>query len=105
MSFRRKIRDYKLRHLSLGKVKNLDKDNFARFRIEKISWDVHWQTDLYLSVIIRDYLRFFIKNTFAIGNCVIDDSEFFNMPYYDRDDEYLNGTWYCVSAWLSSPFP
>lgn len=36
MSFRRKIRDYKLRHLSLGKVKNLDKDNFARFRIEKI---------------------------------------------------------------------
>ena len=88
MSFRRKISDYKLRHLSLGKVKNLDKDNFARFRIEKISWDVHWQTDLYLAVIIRDYLRFFIKNTMAIGNCVIDDPSFLNEPNYVGDDEY-----------------
>ncbi len=88
MSFRRKISDYKLRHLSLGKVKNQDKDNFARFRIEKISWDVHWQTDLYLAVIIRDYLRFFIKNTMAIGNCVIDDPSFLNEPYYVGDDEY-----------------
>lgn len=87
MSLRRKIRDYKLRHLSLGKVKNLDKDNFARFRIEKISWDVHWQTNLYLAVIIRDYLRFFIKNTLAIGNCVIDDHGFLNEPYYVGDDE------------------
>ena len=86
MSFRRKISDYKLRHLSLGKVKNLDKDNFARFRIEKISWDVHWQTDLYLAVIIRDYLRFFIKNTMAIGNCVIDDPGFLTEPYYVGDD-------------------
>ncbi len=87
MSLRRKIRDYKLRHLSLGKVKNLDKDNFARFRIEKISWDVHWQTNLYLAVIIRDYLRFFVKNTLAIGNCVIDDHGFLNEPYYVGDDE------------------
>lgn len=88
MSFRIKISDYKLRHLSLGKVKNLDKDNFARFCIEKISWDVHWQTDLYLAVIIRDYLRFFIKNTMAIGNCVIDDPGFLTEPYYVGDDEY-----------------
>jgi hypothetical protein len=69
-------------------VKNLDKDNFACFRIEKISWDVHWQTDLYLAVIIRDYLRFFIKNTMAIGNCVIDDPSFLNEPNYVGDDEY-----------------
>ena len=88
MSFRRKISDYKLRHLSLGKVKNLDKDNFARFRIEKISWDVSWQTSLYLAVIIRDYLRFFIKNTMVIGNCVIDDPSFLNEPNYVGDDEY-----------------
>ena len=88
MSLRRKIRDYKLRHLSLGKVKNLDKKDFNLFRIEKISWDVHWQTNLYLAVIIRDYLRFFIKNTLAIGNCVIDDPEsFLNEPHYVGDDE------------------
>ena len=28
MSIRNKIRDYKLRHLRLGRVKNLDKDRF-----------------------------------------------------------------------------
>ena len=70
-----KIRDYKLRHLKIGKVKNLNKARFDDFKIEGISWDVHWQTDLYLAVIIRDYLRFFIKNTPAIGNCVIDDHD------------------------------
>ena len=88
MSFMEKISDYKLRHLSLGKVKNLDKDNFARFCIEKISWDVHWQTNLYLAVIIRDYLRFFIKNTMVIGDCAIDDPSFHNEPHYVGDDEY-----------------
>lgn len=76
MRLKDKIRDYKLRHLSLGKVKNLDKEKFGNFRIEKISWDVSWQTNLYLAVIIRDYLRFFIQNTMAIGNCVIDDETF-----------------------------
>ena len=88
MSLKDNIRDYKLRHLSIGRVKNLDKERFELFRIEKISWDVHWQTNLYLAVIIRDYLRAFIKNTPAIGNCVIDDPEsFLNEPYYVGDDE------------------
>ena len=50
-----KIKEYKHRHLSIGRVKNLDKRNPNVFCIEKISWDVHWQTDLYLAVIIRDY--------------------------------------------------
>ena len=88
MSLKWKIEDYKLRHLSLGKVKNLDKERPQVFRIEKISWDIHWQTYLYLAVIIRDYLRFFIKNTLAIGNCVIDDESFHKEPYYTGDDEY-----------------
>jgi len=88
MSFMRKIRDYKLRHLSLGKVKNLDKERFGVFRIEKISWDVSWQTALYLAVIIRDYLRFFIKNTKVIGDCAIHDPSFHNEPHYVGDDEY-----------------
>ena len=43
-----RIRDYKLRHLKLGKVKNLDKKKFNEFKIVNISWDVHWQMDLYL---------------------------------------------------------
>ena len=86
MGIKDKIRDYKLRHLSIGRVKNLDKERFDLFRIENISWDVHWQTDLYLAVIIRDYLRFFIKNTLAIGNCVIDDPGFLTEPYYVGDD-------------------
>ena len=30
-------------------------------------------TNLYLAVIIRDYLRFFIKNTPAIGNTAWED--------------------------------
>ena len=70
-----RIRDYKLRHLKLGKVKNLDKKNFTEFKIVKISWDVHWQMDLYLAVIIRDYFRFFIEKTPAIGNCVWKDCD------------------------------
>lgn len=71
------IKDYKLRHLSIGQVKNLDKENFKSFCIEKISWDVHWQTNLFLAVIIRDYLRFFTRNTLAIGNCVFESDESF----------------------------
>ncbi len=84
MSLKNKIRDYKLRHLNIGRVKNLDKKKFDVFCIENISWDVHWQTNLYLAVIIRDYLRFFIKNTLAIGSCVIEDH---NAVKYGLDDE------------------
>ena len=93
MSIRNKIRDYKLRHLRLGRVKNLDKDRFDVFRIEKISWDVHWQTGLYLAVIIRDYLRFFIKNTPAIGNCVIEDHEAVKFGLDDEQSEYYGKKW------------
>lgn len=68
-----RLRDYKLRHLKIGTVKNLNKKEFGDFKIEKIDWDVHWMTNLYLAVNIRDYLRFFLKNTPAIGNCVWKD--------------------------------
>ena len=73
IKIKEKWRNYKLRHLRLGKVKMLDKTNNLNFKIVDIDWDVHWQTDLYLTVIIRDYLRFFIKNTPAIGNNVIEN--------------------------------
>ncbi len=56
-----KWRTYKLRHLCIGKVKMLDKNSTLDFKIVKMDWDVHWQTGLYLTVIIRDYLRHFIE--------------------------------------------
>ena len=84
-----RIKGYKLRHLKIGKVKNLDKEDFRKFKIEGISWDVNWQTNLYLAVIIRDYLRFFIKNTPAIGNCVIEDRED-QMFMTEKERERLN---------------
>ena len=31
--------------------------------LEGISWDIHWMTNFVLVVIIRDYLRFFIRKT------------------------------------------
>ena len=88
-----KLHDYKLRHLRIGKVKNLKKDGYTDFKIVNISWDVHWMTNLYLAVIIRDYLRFFIKNTRAIGNCVIEE----HLPpwhqFGDKENEYYWNKW------------
>jgi len=81
-----KLKNYKLRHLNIGKVKMLDKDNNHNFKITNIDWDVHWQTHIYLTIIIRDYLRFFINNTMAIGNCVIDD----NSQFYEATEEDWN---------------
>ena len=70
-----KWRNYKLRHLRLGRVKMLDKTSNLNFKIVGIDWDVNWLTNIYLTVIIRDYLRFFIKNTPVIGHCVIEDKD------------------------------
>ena len=70
-----KYDDYKLNHLKIGKLVRNKKDaDDESFHIEKIDWDVHWQTDRILAIIIRDYLRFFIKKTPAIGNCVLIDN-------------------------------
>ncbi len=93
MRFRDWIRDYKLRHLSIGRVKNLDKERFEVFCIEKISWDLHWQTNLYLAVIIRDYLRFFIKNTLTVGNCVIEDQNAVRYGMDHEQSDYYSKKW------------
>ena len=77
-----KYRNYKLRHLCIGKVKQLEKTGYDRFEIVNISWDVHWMMNTYLAVIIRDYLRFFIKNTQVTGHCVINKHK----------DEYYSST-------------
>ena len=70
-----RLKDYKLRHLKLGKVV-YDGRPFetSAFKIGGISWDISWMTDLYLATIIRDYLRFHIVNSPAIGNCILKDN-------------------------------
>ena len=62
------IEEYKLKHLKLGKPKWVGE----KLYIDKISWDVHWQTNDYLTAIIRDYLHFFIQNTIAIGHPALE---------------------------------
>ncbi len=70
-----KHRDYKLNHLNLGKAVNMKNNaESSNFQIKNISWDIHWQMNRMLAIIIRDYLRFFIKETPAIGNCVLNDN-------------------------------
>ena len=69
-----RIKDYKLRHLKLGRLISSDRDNPNHgYSIKGTARDVHWQTDIALAVIICDYLREHIKNSPAIGNCVIED--------------------------------
>ncbi len=74
-SIKDKIYNYKLRHLSLGKIHYKGKSLDDEFEIIDIPWNLHWQTDKYLLVIIRDYLRYFINNTKVIGNCVYTKEE------------------------------
>ena len=66
-----KIRDFRLNHINLGKLVRR-KDGL--FSIKNISWDICWQTDRVLAIIIRDYLRQYIEESPAIGNCVISDN-------------------------------
>ena len=88
------VHDYKLRHMKIGKVKQHKKGSYTDFEIVNISWNVHWMTDLYLAVIIRDYLRFFIKNTPAIGNTVFegDYSKMQNMT--DEETAMYSKKWH-----------
>ena len=86
-----KIHDYKLRHLSLGKVKYKGK-NFdeGEFEIANIPFNLTWQTDTYLLVIIRDYLRNFINRSPVIGNCVFSKEQLDHKckENYDDHKEY-----------------
>ena len=81
-TLKRNWKNHRLRHLKIGKIKRLSKTDPFDFMIIDISRDIHWQTELYLTVIIRDYLRSFIKNTPAIGNCVIEKND----PLYIATD-------------------
>ena len=62
------LSDLRMRKLKLGTVcwKNHE------LKTINISWDIHWMSNVYLAAIIRDYLRFFIQNTAAVGNYVYE---------------------------------
>ena len=73
---RRKIHEYRTRHLSLGKVHYKDKDiNKADFEITNIPKDLTYWLQSYLTIMIRDYLREFIKHSPVIGNCVQNEED------------------------------
>ncbi len=81
--------DRKMKKLSLGKLIYTDEnEKYGSYRVEKISFDVLWQMNRMLAIIIRDHLRSFIKETPAIGNCVIDhDPE--RKPWIKYSEEEL----------------
>ena len=72
----------KAKDMNIGIAKSYSKDDRRDFKIVDIPDEAQWRMDLYLSVIIRDYLRTFIKNTPAIGKCVISDKN----PLYQATD-------------------
>ena len=63
-----KIDRYKIEHLKLGKQKWRD----GKLYIEKIPYFVSSEATMYLTAILRDYLRAFAKNTYAIGNALFE---------------------------------
>ena len=75
-----KITDYRISHLKLGRLISTERDDLTHdYRVKGTANDVHWQTDIALAVIIRDYLREHIKSSPVIGNCVIEDEYRNNM--------------------------
>lgn len=63
-----RIDRYKIEHLKLGKQKWRN----GKLYIEKIPYFVSSEATMYLTAILRDYLRAFAKNTYAIGNALFE---------------------------------
>ncbi len=83
MKTRNNIYVNKAKDMNIGIAKFYNKEDCKDFKILDIPDEAQWRMDLYLSVIIRDYLREFIQNTPAIGNCVISDKS----PIYQATDD------------------
>ena len=98
-NIKRIYRNYRLRHLCIGKVKQLDKTRYDKFEIVDISWDINWMMSCYLAVIIRDYLRSFIKNTSSVGFCVIKGHE--EKHYNSTDNEFLKVSEELFQEWTT----
>lgn len=71
---------YKIEHLKLGKQKWRD----GKLYIEKIPYFVSSEAAMYLTAILRDYLRAFAKNTYAIGNTLYEKDGEENNCFYIR---------------------
>ena len=69
-----KIKDYKLRHLSIGKVIITGKGANEKAEIRNISEPISWRSDLWLAIMIRDHLRHFINNTACVGGCIFEEA-------------------------------
>ena len=63
-----RIDRYKIEHLKLGKQKWRN----GKLYIEKIPYFVSSEATMYLTAILRDYLRAFARNTYAIGNALFE---------------------------------
>ena len=72
-----------MKTMKIGIAKFYNKEDRRDFKIGNIPNEAQWRMDLYLSVIIRDYLRAFIQNTPAIGNCIITNES----PLYQATDQ------------------
>ena len=81
-----RIKDYKLRHLSIGKLKITGKGDNEKAEIMNISKPISWRSDLWLAVMIRDHLRHFIKNTACVGGCVFEKPGECLFTYADERD-------------------
>lgn len=97
-------RNHKLNHLKLGKVKQRKKGSYTDFEIVDISWDIHWMTNLYLAVIIRDYLRHFINNTRAIGNTVLVGDYYKMLSVPDEDTDLYAKKWHDLVNGVADEF-
>ena len=75
-----KIDRYKIEHLKLGKQKWRN----GKLYIEKIPYFVSSEATMYLTAILRDYLRAFAKNTYAIGNALFEKDGEENNCFYIR---------------------
>ena len=72
-----------MKTMKIGIAKFYNKEDRRNFKIGNIPNEAQRRMDLYLSVIIRDYLRAFIQNTPAIGNCIITNES----PLYQATDQ------------------
>ena len=81
-----KFKQYKLRHISIGKLKITFEENQEKAEIINISEEITWCLDLWLAVIIRDHLRHFINTTICVGGCVFDMPGESLVTYADEKD-------------------
>ncbi len=84
------LSDLRMRKLKLGTVcwKNHE------LKTINISWDIHWMSNVYLAAIIRDYLRFFIQNTAAIGNYVYEHNPE-GYDYWEAEEKLDSDEMFC----------